>query len=64
MPLISMKEMLEDARKRGYAACYCESWNLESLQGTVEAAERRNRLSLWGSMVASFCAQGRGLWNN
>lgn len=39
MPLISMKEMLEDARRRGYAACYCESWNLESLQGTVEAAE-------------------------
>ena len=39
MPLISMKEMLADARRRGYAACYCESWNLESLQGTVEAAE-------------------------
>ena len=39
MPLISMKEMLNDARKRGFAACYCESWNLESLQGTVEAAE-------------------------
>ena len=39
MPLISMKEMLEDARKRGYAASYCESWNLESLQAEVEAAE-------------------------
>jgi ketose-bisphosphate aldolase len=39
MPLISMKEMLEDALKRGYAACYCESWNLESLQAVVEAAE-------------------------
>jgi len=34
-----MKEMLEDARRRGYAACYCESWNLESLQAVVEAAE-------------------------
>jgi ketose-bisphosphate aldolase len=39
MPLISMKEMLEDARQRGYSASYCESWNLESLQATVEAAE-------------------------
>src|ERR1017187_4645019 len=39
MPFISMKEMLEDARKRRYAASYCESWNLESLQATVEAAE-------------------------
>jgi ketose-bisphosphate aldolase len=42
MPLTSMKEMLEDARRRGYAACYCESWNLESLQGVVEAAEAEN----------------------
>ena len=39
MALTSMKEMLIDARKRGYVACYCESWNLESLQATVEAAE-------------------------
>ncbi len=42
MPLISMKEMLEDARRGGYAACYCESWNLESLQAVVEAAEAEN----------------------
>jgi len=34
-----MKEMLEDARRGGYAACYFESWNLESLQAVVEAAE-------------------------
>jgi ketose-bisphosphate aldolase len=39
MPLISMREMLEDARRGRYAACYCESWNLESLQAVVEAAE-------------------------
>ena len=39
MPLISMKVMLENARRDGYAACYCESWNLESLQAVVEAAE-------------------------
>jgi ketose-bisphosphate aldolase len=40
MPLTSMKEILEDSRRGGYAACYCESWNLESLQGVVEAAEQ------------------------
>jgi ketose-bisphosphate aldolase len=39
MPLISMKQMLENARREGYATCYCESWNLESLQAVVEAAE-------------------------
>lgn len=39
MPLISMQEMLEDARRGGYASCYCEAWNLESLQAVVEAAE-------------------------
>jgi len=39
MPLVPMKEMLDDARRRGYAACYCESWNLESLQAVVAAAE-------------------------
>ncbi len=39
MALISMKEMMEDAHRGGYAACYCESWNLESLQAVVEAAE-------------------------
>ncbi len=39
MPLTSMKEMLDDARKGRYAVCYCESWNLESLQAVVAAAE-------------------------
>jgi ketose-bisphosphate aldolase len=39
MALISMKEMLGRARAGGYAVTYCESWNLESLQAVVEAAE-------------------------
>jgi fructose-bisphosphate aldolase, class II len=34
-----MNEMLAQARAGGYAVCYCESWNLESLQAVVEAAE-------------------------
>ena len=39
MPLESMKEILECACRGGYAVCYCESWNLESFQAVVEAAE-------------------------
>ena len=34
-----MKALLADARAGGYALCYCESWNLESFQAVVEAAE-------------------------
>jgi ketose-bisphosphate aldolase len=35
-----MTELLANARSGGYALCYCESWNLESLQAVVEAAEQ------------------------
>ena len=34
-----MTRLLADATAGGYAVCYCESWNLESLQAVVEAAE-------------------------
>jgi ketose-bisphosphate aldolase len=34
-----MKDMLARARRGHYAVCYCEAWNLESLQAVVEAAE-------------------------
>src|SRR5687767_6057528 len=39
MPLVAMNEILADASRGGYAVCYCESWNLESLQAVVEGAE-------------------------
>jgi fructose-bisphosphate aldolase class II len=39
MPLVAMDQMLADASRGGYAVCYCESWNLESLQAVVEGAE-------------------------
>src|SRR5688572_25244694 len=39
MPLVAMNQMLADASRGGYAVCYCESWNLESLQAVVEGAE-------------------------
>ena len=34
-----MVELLADAERGKFAVCYCESWNLESLQAVVEAAE-------------------------
>ena len=39
MPLVSMTQLLADARRSGYAVCYCEACNLESFQGVLEAAE-------------------------
>ncbi len=33
-----MSQLLTDAVRRGCAVCYCESWNLESLQAVIQAA--------------------------
>ena len=40
MPLKPVAELMADARAGGYALGYFESWNLESLQGVLDAAER------------------------
>ncbi|MCL5098921.1 MAG: class II fructose-bisphosphate aldolase [Candidatus Omnitrophica bacterium] len=37
--MVSLAQLLTRARQGGYAVCYCESWNLESLQAVIEAAE-------------------------
>ena len=39
MPLVSMVQLLAGAKCGGYAVSYCESWNLESLQAVMQAAE-------------------------
>jgi fructose-bisphosphate aldolase, class II len=39
MPLVPMTQLLASATRGGYAVCYCEAWNLESLQAVVQAAE-------------------------
>lgn len=39
MPLESIDLMMHRARGAGYAVGYFESWNLESLQGVIDAAE-------------------------
>jgi ketose-bisphosphate aldolase len=42
MALVPMGQILADAKRGGYAVCYCESWNLESFQAVMEAAEELN----------------------
>ncbi len=39
MPKIPFGRMIEDAERRGYALGYFESWNMESLFATADAAE-------------------------
>jgi fructose/tagatose bisphosphate aldolase len=40
MPLKPVIDLVRDARAREYALGYFESWNLESLQGVLDAAEQ------------------------
>ncbi len=40
MPLSPVSALLASARAGGYALGYFESWNLESLQGVIDAAEQ------------------------
>ena len=40
MPIASLHGILRNARKGSYAVPYCESWNLESAQAVVQAAEK------------------------
>ncbi len=40
MPLVPVSRLLDDCRRRKYALGYFESWNLESLQGVLDAAEQ------------------------
>ena len=40
MPLESIPRLLADCQAGGYAIGYFESWNLESLQGVLDAAEQ------------------------
>jgi len=40
MPLESIDRLMQGCREGGYAVGYFESWNLESLQGVLDAAEQ------------------------
>ena len=37
--MVPMSKLLADAKRGGYAVCYCEAWSFESFQAVVEAAE-------------------------
>jgi ketose-bisphosphate aldolase len=39
MPLVPFQQLMASAESGGYAVGYFESWNLESLQGVIDAAE-------------------------
>src|SRR5665213_3034144 len=39
MPCENVNELMMRAQREGYALGYFESWNIESLQGTLDAAE-------------------------
>jgi ketose-bisphosphate aldolase len=39
VPLFAIPELMRRAREGGYALGYFESWNIESLQGVIDAAE-------------------------
>ncbi len=39
MPLTPISELLQHPREHRYALGYFESWNFESLQGVLDAAE-------------------------
>jgi len=40
MPMASFGRLMQDAERRGYAAGYFESWNMESLLAVADAAEK------------------------
>jgi len=40
MPMVSFGQLMRDAERRGYAAGYFESWNMESLLAVADAAEK------------------------
>lgn len=40
MPLVAIPTLFQNALEHHYALGYFESWNLESLQGTIDAAEK------------------------
>jgi ketose-bisphosphate aldolase len=60
MPLVPMTQLLAAARAGGYAVCYCEAWNLESLEAVVEAAQDSGSPAIAGFNGGFLCHPGRG----
>lgn len=59
MPIRRAMELIDRARSGGYAVGYFESWNLESLQGVVDAAEETRSPALIGFNGEFLSRSGR-----
>jgi ketose-bisphosphate aldolase len=57
MPLEAIGPMMQRAASGGYAVGYFESWNLESLQGVVDAAEQTGSPIILGFNGAFLCGE-------
>ena len=59
MPLARIAQLVKAARARSYALGYFESWNLESLQGVVDAAEATRSPTIIGFNGAFLSSKAR-----
>ncbi len=59
MPLESIDRLMRGCREGGYAVGYFESWNLESLQGVLDAAEQTRSPVILGFNGEFLCRDGR-----
>jgi len=59
MPLESIDRLMHGCREGGYAVGYFESWNLESLQGVVDAAEMTRSPVILGFNGELLSREGR-----
>ncbi|MDD2763752.1 MAG: class II fructose-bisphosphate aldolase [Opitutaceae bacterium] len=59
MSLEPVEKLMADARRGGYAIGYFESWNLESLQGVLDAAEAVSAPIILGFNGEFLCHAGR-----
>jgi ketose-bisphosphate aldolase len=59
MPLVPVTQLMHDCQAGGYAVGYFESWNLESLQGVIDAAERTRSPVIIGFNGEFLCSDQR-----
>ena len=59
MPLESIPHLMRDCQAGGYALGYFESWNLESLQGVIDAAEQTRSPIIIGFNGEFLCSEQR-----
>jgi ketose-bisphosphate aldolase len=59
MPLESIDRLMHECREGGYAVGYFESWNLESLEGVLDAAEQTRSPTIIGFNGEFLSHEGR-----